>query len=51
MQPDLLEVLRREKQVSVDLVKVLRRENRVVIVAVVAVADVVIDVERLEARR
>ena len=51
MQPDLLEVLRREKEVAVDLVEVLRREHRVAIVVVVAVAVVVIDVERLEARR
>ena len=42
-QPDLLEVLRQEKQVAVDLVDVLRREHRVVIVVVVAVAVVVID--------
>ena len=45
-QPDLLEVLRQEKQVAVDLVDVLRREHRVVIVVVVAVAVVVIDVVR-----
>ena len=42
-QPDLLEVLRQEKQVAVDLVDVLRREHRVVIVVIVAVAVVVID--------
>ena len=51
MQPDLLEVVRREKQVAVDLVEVLRREHRVVIVVVVAVAVVATNVEGLEARR
>ena len=51
MQPDLLNVLGREKEVAVDLVDVLRREYRVVIVVVVAVAVIVIDVERLEAAK
>ena len=51
VQPDLLNVLGREKEVAVDLVDVLRREYRVVIVVVVAVAVIVIDVERLEAAR
>ena len=51
VQPDLLEVLRREKEVAVDLVKVLRREHRVAIVVVVAVAVVVIDVKGPRSRR